>query len=484
MSTTDNETLSKVDQLKVEISPFSAWMVGVGCLIGSMAWLIHPAMLARGGVIATLLAWLIAAIVTLPLALILMELSSMFPSAGGPYIYKYYALKRLIPHEGELVGFLCGWLFWISNTVGLACIANGVCNLTSLLLYGGAQLSPIWFGPVVIICFFGSITLLNLLPAGKATRLNDVFTLIKLLMAIGFVGLVFVKAQHPVENFLLNADLKALTLESLSQKLASISMLALAGYSFIEATGCISFETKDARRSVPRALILTLATVTIIYISIALAISSGALLSLSPDGATVLVNKTNLEANCSGITSYLAGSFFGQLFVWLVILSIFACGFAAVMGLARVSYSMAQTRLFPAQFAKLDSKTGVPRYALNFQLICLLTIALGSNLLTKTGAISDAYTFLVETFGFMYAFVAIFYGVCIVSLRYTDPQMLRPFKIGKNGNALVICLAIIVVAIWGYSALFCVNWKHQIAGLLAWLLGIPVFKYYRRGEVL
>ncbi len=482
MTAADNETLSKAEQLKVEITPFSAWMVGVGCLIGSMAWLIHPAMLARGGVIATLLAWIIAAIVTLPLALILMELSSMFPSAGGPYVYKYYALKRLIPHEGELVGFLCGWLFWISNTVGLACIANGVCNLGSLLLYGGTQLSPIWFGPIVIICFFCLITVLNLLPAGKATRLNDVFTIIKLLMAIGFVLLVFLKAQHPVENFLLNADLKSLSVESLTKKLGSISMLALAGYSFIEATGCISFETKDARHAVPRALILTLATVTVIYIAIALAISSGAFLTLSPDGSTVLVNGTNLEANCSGITSFLAGSMYGQLFVWLVILSIFACGFAAVMGLARVSYSMAMTKLFPAQFAKLDPKTGVPRFALNFQLICLLIIALGANLLTKTGAISDAYTFLIETFGFMYAFVAIFYGICVVSLRYTDPQMLRPFKIGKNGNLLVICLAIFVVAIWGYSAIFCVNWKHQVAGLLAWLLGIPIFKYYRRSE--
>jgi len=484
MTAADSEALATAEQLKVEITPFSAWMVGVGCLIGSMAWLIHPAMLARGGVVATLAAWFLAAIVTLPLALILMELSSMFPSAGGPYVYKYYALKRLIPHEGELVGFLCGWLFWISNTVGLACIANGVCNLLSLLLYGGTQLSPIWFGPLVITSFFVLVTVLNLLPAGKATKLNDVFTIIKLLVAFGFVVLVATMTPHPIENFLANANLSAVTFESLTKQIASISMLALAGYSFIEATGCISFETKDARHAVPRALILTLATVTVIYIAIAFAIACGALLTISPDGSTMLVANTNLEANCSGITAHLAGNLAGQAFIWFVIMSIFACGFAAVMGLARVSYSMALTKLFPSQFARLDPETGVPRYALNFQLVCLLTIALGANLLTKTGLISDAYTFLIETFGFMYAFVAMFYGVCVVSLRYTDAQMLRPFRIGKNGNALVITLAIFVISIWGYSALFCVNWKHQIAGLLAWLLGIPIYKFYRRGETL
>ncbi len=470
------------NQLKVEITPFGAWMIGVGCLIGSMAWLIHPSMLARGGVVTTLAAWILAALVTLPLALILMELSSMFPAAGGPYVYKYYALKRLIGDKGELLGFLSGWLFWIANTVGLACIANGVCNLASLLIYGGTQLCPLWFGPVVILFFFGLITVFNFLPAGKASKLNDVFTVIKLLMALSFTILVITKATNPVANFISNAKLELLTPQLFATQLASISMLALAGYSFIEATGCVSFETKDAKRAVPRALFLTLITATIIYIAMALSIASAGPLSLSADGATMLVTGSNLEANCPGITSYLCGSLAGQTFVWLVILSIFACGFAAVMGLARVSYSMALTNLFPSQFAKLDPKTGVPRFALNFQLVCLLAIALTANLLTKTGMIADAYTFLVETFGFMYAFVAIFYGICVVSLRYTDPDMSRAFRIGKNGNWLVICLALIVISIWGYSALFTVSWKHQIAGLIAWLAGIPVFMYYRRGE--
>jgi amino acid transporter len=49
----------------------------------------------------------------------------MFPQAGGPYVYKFYALKRLVPGSGEMLGFLTGWLFWIAIIVGLACMANG-----------------------------------------------------------------------------------------------------------------------------------------------------------------------------------------------------------------------------------------------------------------------------------------------------------------------------------------------------------------------
>jgi amino acid permease len=43
-------------------------------------------------------------------------------------------------------------------------------------------------------------------------------------------------------------------------------MLAMAGFSFMEMTGCMSAETRDARKSVPRAVFLTLLTVTAIYL--------------------------------------------------------------------------------------------------------------------------------------------------------------------------------------------------------------------------
>ncbi|MBZ0186656.1 MAG: amino acid permease, partial [Candidatus Obscuribacterales bacterium] len=170
--------------LRVEITGFSAWMLGVGAIIGSMAWLMHGPMLARAGTPACITAWLIAAIATLPLALILMELSSMFPQAGGPYLYKYYALKRLIPKEGELLGFLTGWLFWVSIMTGLACMSNGLSNLVGSIAYGGSAKAPIWFGPLVIVSLFGITTLCNLVRVGRAALINNIFTLMKFAMAI------------------------------------------------------------------------------------------------------------------------------------------------------------------------------------------------------------------------------------------------------------------------------------------------------------
>ncbi len=468
-------------ELKVGISAFGAWMVGVGSIIGSMAWLMHGPMLARAGTLPCILAWTIAAIATVPLAMILMELSSMFPHAGGPYVYKYYALKRLIPAKGEMIGFLTGWLFWMAAIVALACMSNGLANLLCSIFYGGTANSPVWFGPAVIFLLFGATTVGNLLPVGKAASINNVFTVMKLLMAVGFGLLVACTGHIGPDSF---ERILAVTSPqgevNLWKNVGSVLMIAMAGFSFLEVSGCTSAETADARRVVPKAMGLTLITVTFMYIGMCIAISSVSNFVLSPDGSTLVVPGTAFQATCPSLAGMLGGPIAGNIFTGCVVASIVGCAFVALLAVARVSYSMAKTKLFPAQFALLDVKTSVPRYALWFQFWCLCIIGIGANLLSRTGVFSDAYTFLCETFGFMYAFVAMLYGICLISLRYTDPHMERAFRIGAKGNIMAWIICLVTIAIWSFSAFFCVNWTHQVAGILILLSGIPIYLHYRR----
>ncbi len=463
--------------MKVEITAFGAWMVGVGSIIGSMAWLIHGPMLARAGTLPCIVAWVIAGVSTLPLALILMELSSMFPKAGGPYVYKYYALKRLIPGKGELVGFLTGWLFWMAAIVGLACMSNGLTNLLASMFFGSPSGSPIWFGPVIITSLFGLSTMLNLLPVGQASRLNILFTLLKFGMAIGFALLVVASGHASIDRVVQVVSPSGQT--NFMANVGSVLMLAMAGFSFIEISGCTSAETANARKVVPKAMLLTLLTVSAMYIATCVAISASSLFVLNADKSTLVVPGTSIQATCPAIAGLIGGKLVGDIFAACVIASIFGCAFIALLGVARVSFSMAETKLFPSQFGRLDHR-GVPRYALWFQFWCLCIIGIGANLLCRSGVFADAYTFLGETFGFMYAFVAMLYGVCLVSLRYTDPLMQRDFRIGKSGNLWAWIFSTITVGIWGFSAFFCVQWTHQLAGVAILLAGIPIYWYYRR----
>jgi amino acid transporter len=228
-------------------------------------------------------------------------------------------------------------------------------------------------------------------------------------------------------------------------------------------------------------MFLTVISITAIYLGMALCVSlASPSFVLSADKSTLIVAGTTLQATCPAMTWFLAGPIWGKIFTACVVASIIGCSFTAVMALARVSYSMAETKLFPSQFAKLHPETKVPTYSLRFQFFCLIAIAVGANLLSRTGAFADAYTFLCETFGFMYAFVAMLYGICVVSLRYTDPSLPRAFRLGKQGNMLVWTLAAPTVAIWGYAAFGCVGWIEQATGALILLAGIPIYSYYQR----
>lgn len=463
--------------MQVGISSFGAWMLGVGSIIGSMAWLIHGPMIAKSGPLAAFVAWILAAAMTLPLALIVAELSSMFPTAGGPYVYKYFALKRMIPGMGEMLGFLTGWLFWIAMITGLGCMSNGLTNLLSSVIWNSSNASPLWFGPLIILSLFVGATILNQMQVGKAAQLSNLFTLMKFAMALGFGALVLLSPNASLSTFLQPVSPQGNT--NFWSNVFSVLMLAIAGYGGIEVAGCTSSETKNARKSVPRAIILTLAAVTLFYTGMCFAVSAASSYVLSPDKTTTVIAGTNIQATCPALAGFLAGPFWGSVMTAAVVASIVGCGFSCLLTLARVGYSMAETGLFPKQFARLNSNTGVPTYALWFQCWCLCLVGIAANLAARTGLCPDAYAFLAEVFGFIYAFLALLYGFCLIGLRYTDPHMPRPFRLGKKGNGVAWVMTLFAGLVYGYAAFACTQWSHQLTALLLLLAGIPIYMFYR-----
>lgn len=380
--------------MQIGISSFASWMLGVGAIIGSMAWLFNGSMIARAGTLASVIAWIVASLLILPMALVVMELASMFPSAGGPYVYKYYALKRLVPGIGELFGFLTGWLFWVCMIVGMACMANGLVNMLSTSIWGKADASPLWFGPLIITALFTVNTVFNFRPVGQVTGVNNLFSLLKFAMAIAFAGLVLFSPHSSFARVWQTASPNGCT--DIFKNVTSVLMLALTGFGGIELTSCAASETKDARKSVPRAVIMTLAAVVFIYVSMAVAVSMAAPYVLNTNKTMAVVAGTNIQATCPSLAGYLGGPTWGLVFTACVVASIIGCGFSFLLSNARLGYSMAKTGLFPAKFAQLDPQTKSPKYSLTFQFWCVCIIGIAANLLSRSGVFSDAYTFWLK----------------------------------------------------------------------------------------
>jgi amino acid transporter len=461
------------------ITSFGAWMLGVGSIIGSMAWLIHGYMLARGGALASMIAWVLAGLMTLPLVAILSELSSMFPTAGGPYVYKFIALKRLLPAHGELVGFLAGWLYWIAMITGIACMANGLSDLISAAMFGGSQSAPHWFGPSVILTLFIGITWVNQITIKNASKVINAFSMMKIAMAVLFCWLVF-SQPSAVPNFA--AAISSESLTTFPSHLSAVLMLAVVGLSGMEVVGCTASETVDARRNVPRAILFTLCTVVLIYFGVAAAMSAASPYVLSTDASTVVIPHTDIQATCPQIAGFLGGPIAGALMTLAVILSVVASTFNALLAMARVGYSMAESGLFPAPLAVLHNETGVPANALWFQCWFLTAISLLGLIASKSELCPNAFAFLGEVFGFLYGFLAVFYAVALISLRYTDPNLPRPFRIGKSGNELAWTVAAAAVVLYSYVALACTTALQQLVGVALLALGIPIYLYFRRDK--
>ncbi len=449
-------------ELHVGISGFGSWMLGVGTIIGSMAWLFHAPMIARGGTLASVAAFFIGAIISIPLAIVLSELSRLVPAAGGPYVYKYLAFKKLFPKAGDLLGFSSGWLFWVALVAGYACMANGFSNLLATSIWGSSGAAPLWFGPICIAGMFIVSTLMNSARVSQVAYINNLFTLLKFGLAAGFVALVWQSNQFDITRVM--QTVTPAGKGDFFTNLSSVLIFGIAAYSGLELTACASSETAQAQRNVPRAIALTLLSVAAIYIAMSVAVGGSANFICTADGATAIVASSQLPATCPGIASYLAGPAFGALFTAGVIASIVGCGIGGMLSCARIIFAIAKTGLFPRQLAEVN-KAKVPVNALWFQCIAMTLVASAANLLSRVGLVPDAYTFLAEVFAFLYSFLAIFYGVSLLVLRREQ----------NTGNPrLQICCATAVIVIYFALAFFCVGITHQVAGFALLLLGIPL----------
>lgn len=460
-------------ELKVGISAFGSYMLGVGTLIGSMAWLIHGTLIERAGALPSIAAWILGAATMLPLALVIAELASIYPLAGGPYVYKVEAFKLIMPHkDASLFGFLSGWLYWIAMMTGLAFMTNGLSDLLSQWFLKGEENS--WFCFLISFALLVLATVINLARVSTSSRVVNLLTLFKFFMALFFLVLVLSTQGPSIANLFYNTRASASDPFSFLQDMNKVLLLCAVAYSGLEVVSCTASETASASRNVPSAILKTLFTVAAFYIVLSFAVG----ISMNLSGPDAILRPE--QATCPAVLGVLRGPFWGSVMGVFVIVSIFSCSVGAVMSNARVSYSMAKSGVFPRVFSALSASSGVPVYSLWFQLLFVSLIAFVSRLACSYGLAGNAYAFLGEVYGVLYSFLAAMYGVSLLILRFKAPQLKRPFRIGKSGNRLAVFVSTLVFLIFGYLCLFCAHWTHQVTGILLLLTGIPVYRLCRR----
>jgi basic amino acid/polyamine antiporter, APA family len=222
--------------------------IALNGVVGSGIFVLPATIFGHTGV-ASPAAYLLAAVLMALVVACFAEAGSQFEETGGPYLYARAAF-------GAFPGFLVGWMFLLSRLAAGAAIANALAAYLGYLVPGLAS----GLGRAIAITVaVGGLAVLNLYGVrlgSVAVNLLTVAKLVPLLLLVG-VGLFFVDGSRIALLALPETD-------SLRQAV----LLLVFAYGGFENASVPTEETKDPRKHLPVALLVTIAATTVLYVLI------------------------------------------------------------------------------------------------------------------------------------------------------------------------------------------------------------------------
>ena len=426
-------------ELKKKLNLYGLTMIAVGSCIGSGIFVtpyqVVQAVPHQGYV---LLIWILGGVIALTGALTFAELGAMFPNAGGVYVF----LKEAY---GDLTGFAYGWVtLLVINTGALAALGMAFSEYLTFF-FPLAQSGKVAVAIVVV----SGLTLINMVGVQVSQVFANVFTGLKLLAMAGIVGIgLFFYDPDKVE---LNLSLVRDTPPDLMGALLLGLIGVLWSFGGWHHASYVAGETINAKRTVPRAMILGAMIVTVMYVLINLAY----MLLLPLDE---IANTTKVAGDAVA-TIIPAG---GQIMSIVIGISIFGTIGIYSMSAPRIYYAMAKDGIFFKSLAYVHPKFQTPVYAM------LLQIVWTTGLLLFWGTFSNLITYVT----FMDIAFMTLGGICVFLFRIKRPNQERPYR--------VLAYPIIPLIFVGISGAFVINTLIQrpeqaLAGLGLLLIGIGVF---------
>ncbi|WP_030217618.1 APC family permease [Streptomyces bikiniensis] len=320
---------------------------GVYVLVGQVA-------AASGGAVWVPL--LVALVLAMLTAASYAELATKFPRAGGA---SHYATRAF----GPAVGFVAGFCMLAAGIVSVAALARG---------FAGDYLGAFVTLPVALVAvlFLVLLALVNARGIKESTRANTVATLVE----VG--GLVVVVVLGAVLLLRGEGDPARLVQLGTSEKGVAAAVLSgsvLAFYSFVgfETSVNVAEETRDPRRSYPRALFGALATAGAVYVLVGVAASAAV--------------PTDVLASSSGPLLEVvreAGGVPPKLFSAIALVAVANGALLTGIMASRLAYGMARDGLLPGVLTRVLPGRRTPWTAIAATTAPALLLALTGNVAT------------------------------------------------------------------------------------------------------
>jgi len=392
------ESARQMERPKQQLSLTDAVAIIVGIVIGAGIFR-TPALVAANTDTDTmfLIAWVLGGLISLIGGLCYAELSTTFPSSGGDYHFLSMAY-------GKSMAFLFAWArMSIIQTGSIAVLAFIFGDYLAQVISLGSNSAVLYAAIIVII-----LTALNIAGIRFSTLAQKIFTLTEVagVLLVVFVGFFILPEQQsqPVST-------SGTTDTGAALGLAMVFVLLTFG-GWNEAA-YISAEIKSGRNGMVKAIILSLAIITVVYLLVNMAF----LRVLGHDGVA--------KADAVGID--LMKQAWGATGVWLigllVALSALTSVNATIFTGARTNHALGRDSEIFSMLGKWNNQTGGPVNAFLVQgLISLVLISMG--LITRTG-----FQTIVEYTAPVFWFFFLLVGISLFILRRKEPLIARPFRV-------------------------------------------------------
>lgn len=433
-------------ELRRELGLFAATMMGLGSIVGTGIFVsigIAAGVAGPSVVLAIALAALVAACNALSSA----QLAANYPVSGGTYEYGYISLRPWL-------GFSAGWMFVCSKSASAATAALG-CAGYALVTLVGSEHAARWTMPLALVTIVAVVVVV--LGGLRRSSVMNVVIVSLTLVALGFFVIAGIPAalregaEH-FRDFFAAPDSELAGSRGPTLRLLEATALMFVAYTGYGRIATLGEEVRDPRRTIPRAILLTLLVSMLLYLAVgAVAIGAAGAAGAHPAGAegTAPLAVVARGFDVPGAALILSiGAVTAMLGVLLNL----------VLGVSRVVLAMARRGDLPARFATIDASGRTPVPA-------VLLVGGAILLLASLGSVTLAWSFSAFT-------VLIYYAITnLAALRLSKAQRLYHPSIAWCG--LAACLGL---AFWVEPAAW-------IGGLALLGGGLVVRWVIRRGKI-
>lgn len=408
-----------LNEQKGKLGLLNSTSILIGGMIGSAIFSLSGVTIANAGP-ASIISWIIAAIILFAYGLQTAELSTIYPKSGGVFVFPAKSLGKT-EKQGRLWGWICSWAYLFG------CVAGAAFSAMYVGIYLGVSFPalatagvPIAIG-VVILC--GLLNIINLSSMGK---INTVLTI-----GLALTMIVFVVAGLTSGQWEASALTPFFTqgAEGTWGFMGAIPV-AMVAFGAIVSVAFMVGEIKNPNKTVPKAMSIAMVVVVILYVLMiltTLGLVTAGFLAENP-------GMTYIPMFAAAFTKLAAIPWLATLISISAVLALITTTLVVMLLAARTVQASAAGGLLPKFLAKNNKKTNVP---VNAQLLTVIIVGI-------IAAFPSATNFIVSFGALCNAIVVAIICLTVIQARKKNPHITDKFT-APGGNALPIITFIVII---------------------------------------